>query len=132
MYTFRSDFLSTLVRKPVYVNYTSKYLYLQVFCLFDKIPPNQCSEVSSIQNLRKRGRWFNPWLGKYSFRELMIFIVTRLISLAPPPPHCPLLFQQWLCEKAGSGMERLSCGLLVKRTSAKAWIVALATAIYRK
>ena len=33
--------------------------------------------------------------------------------------HCCPLFQQWLCGKAGTGLERILCGVLVKRTPGK-------------
>ena len=39
------------------------------------------SSVGSVADLRTGGRWFDPRLGQYSFRGLMIVIATGLISL---------------------------------------------------
>ena len=63
--------------------------------------------------VRLEGRWFDPWLGQYSLRGLMIGIATGFIPLSP------LLFQRWLCVKAAIGLERILCGVLVKRTPGK-------------
>ena len=41
-----------------------------------------CSVVS-VADLRTEGRWFDPWLGQYSFRGLMIVIATGFIPLSP-------------------------------------------------
>ena len=41
------------------------------------------SSVGSVQDLRTRGRWFDPRLGQYSFRGLMIVIATVVIPLSP-------------------------------------------------
>ena len=42
------------------------------------------SSVGSFANLRTGGRWFDPRLGRYSFRGLMIVIATEFIlSLLP-------------------------------------------------
>ena len=41
------------------------------------------SSVGSDANLRTGGRWFDPRLGQYSFRELMIVIATGFIPLSP-------------------------------------------------
>ena len=45
------------------------------------------SSVSNVWDLRTGGCWFNPGLGQYSFRELMIVIATGFI---PPLTaiHC--------------------------------------------
>ena len=39
--------------------------------------------VSSVADFRTRGRWFDPRLGQYSFRGLMIVIATGFIPLSP-------------------------------------------------
>ena len=57
------------------------------------------SSVDSIADLRTGGSWFDPRVGQYIFRGLMIVIAKRFLSY-----HCPL-FQQWLCRKAASGLE---------------------------
>ena len=41
------------------------------------------SSVDSVADLSTGGRWFDPRLGQYSFRELMIVIATGLIPLSP-------------------------------------------------
>ena len=53
---------------------------------------------SSIAVLRTGGRWFDPQLYQYSFRGLMIVIATGFCR------RC-LLFPQWLCGKAASGLD---------------------------
>ena len=41
------------------------------------------SSVGSVADLRTGDRWFDPRHGQYSFRELMIVIVTGFIPLLP-------------------------------------------------
>ena len=41
------------------------------------------SSVGSIADLRTGGCWFDPRLGQYSFRGLMIVIATGFIPLSP-------------------------------------------------
>ena len=41
------------------------------------------SSVGSVADLRTGGRWFDPRLGQYSFRGLMIVIATGFIPLSP-------------------------------------------------
>ena len=41
------------------------------------------SSVGSVQDWRTGGRWFDPRLGQYSFRGLMIVIATEFIPLSP-------------------------------------------------
>ena len=41
------------------------------------------SSVGSVRDLRTDGRWFDPRLGQYSFRGLMIVIATGFILLSP-------------------------------------------------
>ena len=73
------------------------------------------SSVGSVADLRTEGRWFDPQPGQYSFRGLMIVIARKDSFLSH---RCPL-FRQWLCEKAASGLKRIMCGVLVKRTPGK-------------
>ena len=40
------------------------------------------SSVGSVQDLRRGGRWFDPWLGQYYFRGLMIVTATGVIPLS--------------------------------------------------
>ena len=40
------------------------------------------SSVGSVVDLRTGGRWFNPWLGQFSFLRLMIVIATGFILLS--------------------------------------------------
>ena len=70
------------------------------------------SSVSGVADLRPGGCCFDPWLGQYFFRGLMIVIATGFIPLS----LLSLLFRQWLCGEAASGLERLLCKVLVKRT----------------
>ena len=44
------------------------------------------SSVGSVENLRTRGRWFNPQLGQYSGREMMIVTATDSSSITTV--HC--------------------------------------------
>ena len=39
------------------------------------------SSVGSNVDLRKGGRWFDPWLGQYSFRGLMIVVSIGFIPI---------------------------------------------------
>ena len=43
---------------------------------------NQSLTVSSEQDLRTRGQWYNPGLGQYSFQGLMKVIATGFIPLS--------------------------------------------------
>ena len=81
------------------------------------------SSVGSVADLRT-GRWFDPRLGQYSFRGLMIIIATRFIPLSPLSVVSTMVMwesSQWL----GKNIVR-STG---KESSRKAWIGALAAAI---
>ena len=40
------------------------------------------SSFGSVEDLRTRSRWLDPWLGEDSFRELMIVIATGFIPLS--------------------------------------------------
>ena len=59
--------------------------------------------VISIAYLRTGSRWFDLRLGQKSLRQDSFLC------------HCCLLFRQWLCAKAASGLERILCGVLVKK-----------------
>ena len=50
--------------------------------LFGKGLAKPHSSVGSFEDLRA-GRWFDPWLGHYSFRGLIIVIATGFIPLSP-------------------------------------------------
>ena len=41
------------------------------------------SSVSSVMDLRTGGRWFDPRLGRYPFRGLMMVIATGFTPLSP-------------------------------------------------
>ena len=43
---------------------------------FDRKFAEPHSSVGSVADLRKGGRWFDPRLGQYSFRGLMVVIAT--------------------------------------------------------
>ena len=74
---------------------------------------NTCAEPHSRRDadLRTGGHWFDPRLGQYSLRGLMIVIATGFIPLSPLS-----LVSKWLCGKAASGLERILCRVEVKRT----------------
>ena len=78
-------------------------------------PAKSHSSVGSVADLRTGGRWFDPRLGQFSFRALMIVIVTKITPLSH---RCPF-FRQRLCGKAASGLKRILCGVLVKKTPGK-------------
>ena len=61
------------------------------------------SSVASVQDLGTGGRWLDPRLGQYSFRELMIVVATGLISLSPMSIVSKRLH---VCGKAASGLEK--------------------------
>ena len=50
--------------------------------------PESHSSVCSVQDLRTGGRWFDPWLGHYFFRRLMIVIATGFIPLSLTALNC--------------------------------------------
>ena len=57
------------------------------------------SLVGKVAVLRKGGRWFDPRLGQYSFRGLMLVIATGFISLLPLSVVSTLVMwesSQWL------------------------------------
>ena len=72
------------------------------------------SRVSGVADLKTGGRWFDPWLGQYSCQRLMVVIATGLIPPSPLPIVATMVYGQ-----AASGLERLLCGILVKRTPGK-------------
>ena len=67
------------------------------------------SSVGSVADFRTGGHWFNPSLSQYSFRGLMIIIVTGFIPLSPLSIVLTMVI--W---EAASGLERILCGVLVK------------------
>ena len=82
------------------------------------------SSVSSVAALRTGGCWFDPGLGQYSLRGLMIVIATEFIPLSPLSVVSTIVVwesSQWL----GNNIVR-STG---ERNSRKAWIGALVAAM---
>ena len=73
------------------------------------------SSVGSVADLRTGGRWFDLQLGQYSFRGLMIVIATGFIPLSP----LSVVSTKKKYAKAASGLERILCRVLVKRTPGK-------------
>ena len=67
------------------------------------------SSVGSVADLRTGGRWFNPRLGQYFFRGLMIVIATGFILLSPLSIVSTMVMllesSQWY------GLERILCGV---------------------
>ena len=55
----------------------------QYVALFKNSAAEPHSSVGSVVDLRTEGRWFDPRLGQYSFRGLMIVIATGFIPLSP-------------------------------------------------
>ena len=78
----------------------------------DLVEPH--SSVGRIAHLRTASRWFDPRLGQYSFRGLMIVIETGFIPLSPLS-----IISTMIMWEAASGFERLLCGVLVRRTPGK-------------
>ena len=77
------------------------------------------SSVGSSADLRTGGQWFDLRLGQYSFRGLMIVIATGFIPLSPLS-----VVSTMVIAKAASGLERILCGVLVKRTPGKdGWVL---------
>ena len=75
-------------------------------------PPH--SSVGSVAYLRTGGHWFDPRLGQYSFRELMIAIATGFIPLSPLSAVSTMVMwdsNQWL----GKNIE-LSSGCCCSQT----------------
>ena len=68
------------------------------------------SSVDSVANLRTGGSRFDPRLGQYSFRGLMIVAVTGLIPLSPLSVISTMVM--W---KSSQWLERIFCGVLVKK-----------------
>ena len=82
------------------------------FCHFNFVSADPHSSVGSVVDLRTGGRWFYPRLGQYSFRGLMIAYTTGFILLS----LCCPWFLQWLFGEGASGLERILCEILFKRT----------------
>ena len=74
------------------------------------------SSVGNLHDLRTEGRWFDTRLAQYSFQGLIIVVHCDRI-------HSPLTavhyFDNSYVGKAASGLERILCGELVKRTPVK-------------
>ena len=49
-----------------------------------KFKPSAATTTTTSSDLRTGGRWFDPLLGQYSLRGLMIVISTELIRPSPP------------------------------------------------
>ena len=84
------------------------------FRMLTKIEAEPHSSVGSVVDLRTGGRWFDPRLGKNSFRGLMIVIATRFIPLSPLSVVSTMVkwgSRQW--------PGKILCGALVKRTTRK-------------
>ena len=85
------------------------------------------STVGSVADLRTRGRWFDPRLGRYSFRGMMIVIATEFIPLSPLSVVSTMVTwesSQWL----GKNIVRSTD----EKNSRKALISALAAVISAK
>ena len=79
----------------------------------DRVEPSPKElSVGSIMELRTGGRWFDPRIGQYSFRGLMIVIATGFILLSPLSVVPTIVTPG----KAASGLGRILCGVLVIRT----------------
>ena len=57
-------------------DFTARYIINYIY------GPTTCSLVGGEHDWRTGLRWFDPWLGQYSFRELVIVIATGLIPLS--------------------------------------------------
>ena len=83
----------------------------------DGLLANICKRSRSLAFIERRAwcHWFDPWHDNCSFLGLMIIIATGLfLSYC-----CRFFWLLWLCGKAVRGMERILCGVVVKRTSGK-------------
>ena len=74
-----------------------------------RLAPLPIHKVIINADLRTGGRWFDPRLGQYSFRGLIIVIATGFIPLSP----LSVVSTMVMCGKAASGLERISLGVLV-------------------
>ena len=54
-----------------------------IYRIFHELTAQPHSSVGRVADLRTGGRWFDPRLGRYSSRRLMIVIVTEFIPLSP-------------------------------------------------
>ena len=73
---------------------------------------------TGLENTRSQ---FDPVLGQYSFRWLLIVIL--FVTDFTPPSSLSVLFCRWSSGKVVSGLERILCRELVKRAPGKAWMV---------
>ena len=60
---------------------SASLLYIVRFLLNPRAEPH--SSVGRVADLRTGDRWFDPQLGQYSFRGMMIVIATGVIPLSP-------------------------------------------------
>ena len=72
------NYLDTL---PVLVLVISRCLKTHEFLGIYHAEPH--TSVGTVADLKTVGRWFDPRLGQYSFRGLMIVIATGFIPLSP-------------------------------------------------
>ena len=68
-----------------------------------KITAEPYSSVGSVADLRTGGRWFDPRLGQYSFRGLIIvirkgFIPLSLLSVVSPMVNQPVAWKEYCAE----------------------------------
>ena len=97
LYWFLTNLTCSMEKEAIYLS------KLYISCTLKK--PH--SSVGSISDLRTGVLWFNPRLGQYSLRGLMITL--RQDSFLS---HLCPLFRLWLCGKAASGLERMLCTVL--------------------
>ena len=84
------------------------------------------NSVGSVQDLRTRGRWFDPGLGQNSFPGLMIVIATGRIPLSPLSVVLTMVMWQ-CCQWLGKIIVRCTCE---KQNPGKyGWVAALTAAI---
>ena len=72
------------------------------------------SSVGSVGDFKTAGGWFDPRFDEYSFRKLMIVIAIGFIPLSPLYVVSTMVMWQ-----ITSGLERILCGELDKRTPGK-------------
>ena len=64
-----------------YLNPNLQYKIMATYVWIMKYLAAPHSSVCSVADLRTGGRWFDPRLGQYSFRRLVIVIVVGFIFL---------------------------------------------------
>ena len=83
------------------------------------------SSVGSVVDLRKGGRWFDPRLGQYSFRGLMIVCQSNMIHSSLTAVLC---FYNGFVGKQPVAWKEYCAEYWIKN-SRKAWIGALASGL---